>query len=384
MAAVLSPFVYWGQNTNFLSLNVSLRDLGSAPEVILDEDHLEVKAEGTGCQGFHNYEFQIEFYLPVDPKKSKFRVKETGIEFNIKKQVRDCWPRLTYDNKKPAWLKIDFDHFEYDSSEKEIETDPEEEKERREMLDKMEQEVKKSKRSVINDIRKGYLFLYNLFQWVGYSFVFTSLMIRYHKHGPDSRPEAFEKVGAQLMLCQFLALMEIMHPLLGFVKSKVLTTAVQVLGRNLVLFVLILNNPDIQKHYAVWWLFSAWSLVEIFRYPFYMLSSIGQEWGLVSWLRYTVWIPLYPMGFMCEGYIILQSLPYFEDTNKFSLILPNRFNMAFNFPLFLKIYMVAMLPGFYLLMMHMYKLRKNKLTPNLRKKAAMFRKGPSFFRAKIQ
>ena len=25
------------------------------------------------------------------------------------------------------------------------------------------------------------------------------------------------------------------------------------------------------------------------------------EWFVVTWLRYTVWIPLYPLGFMMEG-----------------------------------------------------------------------------------
>lgn len=37
------------------------------------------------------------------------------------------------------------------------------------------------------------------------------------------------------------------------------------------------------------------------RYPFYMLSSIGQDVKLISWLRYTAWIPLYPLGILFEG-----------------------------------------------------------------------------------
>ena len=40
----------------------------------------------------------------------------------------ECWPRLTYDQKKPAWLKIDFDHFSYDDSEEERLADEEAEK----------------------------------------------------------------------------------------------------------------------------------------------------------------------------------------------------------------------------------------------------------------
>lgn len=32
-----------------------------------------------------------------------------------------------------------------------------------------------------------------------------------------------------------------------------------------------------------------------------MLSSIGQDVKLISWLRYTAWIPLYPLGILFEG-----------------------------------------------------------------------------------
>lgn len=38
-----------------------------------------------------------------------------------------------------------------------------------------------------------------------------------------------------------------------------------------------------------------------FRYPYYMLSCIGIEWKPLTWLRYTVWIPLYPLGGLAEG-----------------------------------------------------------------------------------
>lgn len=32
-----------------------------------------------------------------------------------------------------------------------------------------------------------------------------------------------------------------------------------------------------------------------------MLSCIGIEWKPLTWLRYTVWIPLYPLGGLAEG-----------------------------------------------------------------------------------
>ena len=35
--------------------------------------------------------------------------------------------------------------------------------------------------------------------------------------------------------------------------------------------------------------------------------------------RYTLWIPLYPLGFICEGVIALRNIPYFEETDKYTL-----------------------------------------------------------------
>lgn len=37
------------------------------------------------------------------------------------------------------------------------------------------------------------------------------------------------------------------------------------------------------------------------RYPFYMLGSFNMEWKTLTWLRYTIWIPLYPLGAISEG-----------------------------------------------------------------------------------
>ena len=42
-----------------------------------------------------------------------------------------------------------------------------------------------------------------------------------------------------------------------------------------------------------------------------------QKWeNSVQTLRYTLWIPLYPTGFICEGVIALRNIPYFEETDR--------------------------------------------------------------------
>lgn len=68
------------------------------------------------------------------------------------------------------------------------------------------------------------------------------------------------------------------------------------------------------------------------------------------------------MGTICEGIIILRNIPYFEETKRFTIELPNRWNFMFCMPTFMKIYLlILILPGIYLLMTHMSKARAKKL-----------------------
>lgn len=84
--------------------------------------------------------------------------------------------------------------------------------------------------------------------------------------------------------------------------------------------------------------------------------------SILTWLRYTIWIPLYPLGILCEGIVILRNIPYFEETNQFTIDLPNAWNFSFHMPTFMKIYLlVLVLPGMYLMMSHMSKTRLKKL-----------------------
>ena len=48
-------------------------------------------------------------------QKTNYKVSDRYVEFQIEKMTKkEQWPRLTYSNKKPAWLKIDFDHFAFE------------------------------------------------------------------------------------------------------------------------------------------------------------------------------------------------------------------------------------------------------------------------------
>ncbi|CAC5416763.1 HACD [Mytilus coruscus] len=365
MGEKLSPFVYWGQKSDIVSLKVDLREVID-PAVDITEDALTFCSEGHGVQGQNRYQFHLNFYLPIDPEKSKYRITERGIEFHIAKKGAEVWPRLTEDKVKYAWLKIDFDKVYYEESEEE-QNDMMSNQE--EMMKQLEKELKSTEPDV-PDFKIGYLFLYNLFQFIGFTYITVALIVKYTRLGEAALKTGFETVGTQLMVVQAVAVMEIVHPLLGIVKTSAIAPFLQVLGRNFSLFVILYHEPRLHTAPAVFCLFFVWSAIECFRYPFYMLSTLGKKIGFITWLRYTAWIPLYPLGILLEGTVGIMAIPLYEDTEMFTLQLPNSANMAFYFPYLLHAYLFLLLFGGYQLLNYMYSQRKKVIGVGRKKKSA--------------
>jgi len=210
--------------------------------------------------------------------------------------------------------------------------------------------------------RTVYLIMYNLIQFIGFLYMFIVMSIRYYRDGADSMKGTYETVGNAIKFCQILQYMEVLHPYFRYTKGGVLTPFIQVTGRNFILFVMINSEERMQTKPVIFYLFMIWSGIELVRYPYYITTLMKKNIGLLTWLRYSLWIPLYPLGILCEGIIILRNIPYFEETNRFTVEMPNQWNATFNMVLFMKIYiMILILPGAYFMMNEMRKVRAKKL-----------------------
>lgn len=210
--------------------------------------------------------------------------------------------------------------------------------------------------------KKVYLIFYNLFQFIGFMYILVVMGIRYSRDNADSMPGTYEAVGNALKFIQLIQYLEVMHPIFGYTKGGALIPFIQVSGRNFVLFAMLEHEPRMMTKPVVFYLFVMWSLVEVVRYPYYLTQLFKFEIGLLTWLRYTIWIPLYPLGVLCEGIVILRNIPYFEETKRLSLEMPNKLNFAFHMPTFLYFYLTFLLfPGIILMMSHMQKVRAKKL-----------------------
>ncbi|XP_039502662.1 very-long-chain (3R)-3-hydroxyacyl-CoA dehydratase 3 [Drosophila santomea] len=356
--ANLSPLVYWSQTKQTLLLKVDLKDAKGA---IADFSPVSVNfsANGHGARGVNAYKFELHFYALIDDENATFVVSDNKIELQIRKLEPEWWPRLVATPQKPHWLKIDFDRWRTEDD-VEVEEKP---RDVRQDYEKEYADLQKRELGYIKEkTKKVYMIFYNLAMFVGYLYIMVVMGVLYYRDGIDSIAKTYANVGNAFKFVQLLQYLEVMHPMFGYTKGSAVVPFFQVSGRNFILFLMIDMEPRMYAKPVVFYVFVIWSLVELVRYPYYLAQLLGREVGLLTWLRYTVWIPLYPMGILCEGIIVLRNIPYIEETKRFTVEMPNSWNITFDMVLFLKIYlMLLILPGSYLVMSHMAKLRSKKL-----------------------
>ncbi|XP_031564729.1 very-long-chain (3R)-3-hydroxyacyl-CoA dehydratase-like [Actinia tenebrosa] len=370
MAVPLTPIVRWAQTKERLYLTIELSDV-QYPTIDLNEDRLIFKAYGHGARGESNYQLEVNFLEPIDPSASSHSLLERYVDFSIAKcKGREFfWQRLVNQEKKPHWLKINFDKWkneddsEDDKNEKEQEEeDPQIKKilfEQRFKRD-YDLQVDKAKQDVLRFIKKFYLVLFNLMQAGLFMYIVVKMLARLATQGLASIPGTYDAVSDVLATCQLAAIMEFIHPTIGLVKTSILTPFMQVSGRNLILFLVLVPNKELHEDPVVFLLFLVWSLIEIIRYPFYIAQTLNIPIEPLIWLRYSAWIPLYPLGILSEATLVWKAIPLMEKSQRFSFSLPNDFNFSFSFSLFLKFYLPFLFYGGTYMMIYMNSLRSRR------------------------
>lgn len=212
------------------------------------------------------------------------------------------------------------------------------------------------------DCKKTYLFIYNLIMFIMFLMVYIILIIKTVTKTMDD--DSVRGAAFLIKLLTYTQLLESIHPMLGLVPGGPFMPFLQAIGRLLVNH--FLADPLIRVNSApnAHYLFVVWSSIEIFRYSFYALRVFKVEIYPLTWCRYTLFMPLYPMGGYFESQIIFATIKQFEKTGAMSVSLPNASNFSFNMPTFLKIYTYVLLgPSILHLMRYMYSQRCKQLAP---------------------
>ncbi|XP_029698226.1 very-long-chain (3R)-3-hydroxyacyl-CoA dehydratase isoform X2 [Takifugu rubripes] len=291
---MLTPLVYWAQRHEEVYLRVELTDAQNI-DIRVHEKVLQFRAQGYGAKGHHEYHFSLELLLPVKPEV-RFRSTQRQVNITVQKEQRGWWDRLCVQERKPVFLTPDFDRW-LDESDAEQEIKEKEEKKKRMRASRHKNEGFITQKTV-------FLFVYNLLQFVGFSWIFVNMSVRLIRFGEDSLYDTFHTTSDVMFFCQILASVEVLNAAFGIVRTSVVPTLIQVVGRNFILFIIFGSLEEMHSKPVVFFVFYLWSAIEVVRYPFYMMNCVDAEWRILTWLRYTVWIPLYPLGVLAEGELL--------------------------------------------------------------------------------
>lgn len=380
-----SPFVYWGQTESTLTLRVDLKKAEN-PLIELTDSKLSFSGSGYGARGQNQYLFHIDFYEEIDPEASTYKVIDRDIAFVLRKKQILIWPRLLQQTVKPPWLKVDFDKMQTDDltddnddlndiycdDENSGYFDPNVDEWKRKPnlfrdIGRKGRSNGRTKRPKLTpeEFRKVYLFLYNLFQCVGSAYILLILVIGYAKDGTQSEERyldyLYPLLAPALRVIQLLKILEVIHPLLSFTTGDVLYPLMTSLFRLFILFFVIEPFENIQDRPVVRNILTIWTVSDIIRHSYYMMRTFKVE-TFITWIYYTSWMVLYPVEFLCIGVLILIVIPMYDESEKYSLSLPNSANVSFSLAAVLRIFsLIGFFPVFTMFFMRMYKKRKYRL-----------------------
>ncbi|KAJ7647391.1 PTPLA-domain-containing protein [Roridomyces roridus] len=119
----------------------------------------------------------------------------------------------------------------------------------------------------------------------------------------------YSRVGGSVAVVQTWALLEVLHSLLGWVRSPLQTTAMQVASRLWIVWGIV-QQFDVARTSPLYTsAVLAWSITEVARYSFYACGLVGVEPRALLWLRYTMFYILYPIGAGSEAFLSYATLP---------------------------------------------------------------------------
>ncbi|KAI0645584.1 PTPLA-domain-containing protein [Trametes meyenii] len=121
---------------------------------------------------------------------------------------------------------------------------------------------------------------------------------------------AYARVGRQTAFVQSWAALEVLHVLLGWVRSPLVTTLIQVGSRLYLVWGVTDQFPQTHTNPLYASMVLSWSLTEVVRYTFYACNLLGSEPAVLLFLRYTLFYVLYPTGASSEALLIHATIPY--------------------------------------------------------------------------
>ncbi|KAJ7084324.1 PTPLA-domain-containing protein [Mycena belliarum] len=142
----------------------------------------------------------------------------------------------------------------------------------------------------------------------GLSFTIESRLPSYLQPIYRRSTTSYSRIGNVVAVVQTCATLEVGHVLLGWVRSPLQTTAMQVASRLWAIY--LVHQFEVARTNPLYTsAVLAWSLTEVVRYSFYASNLLGYEPPVLLYLRYTMFYVLYPIGASSEAFLNYSTLP---------------------------------------------------------------------------
>ncbi|CCW69037.1 unnamed protein product, partial [Phytomonas sp. Hart1] len=212
-------------------------------------------------------------------------------------------------------------------------------------------------------VKKIYLLLYNSTMCAGWATILYKVAEHLLQGGRSET--LYEKIALPLVVFQTGAVAEILHAMFGLVRSPVGTTFLQVLSRLLVLYgaVRVGEGPS-RRDPAFLQMIVAWALSEIVRYSFYGTNLLGASTQILTWLRYSAFMLLYPLGITGEAMCLYKALDLIKKNKPWSVELPNKMNFTFSWYNGVRVLLATYPLGSYIMYTYMLSQRRKTLNKN--------------------
>lgn len=178
-------------------------------------------------------------------------------------------------------------------------------------------------------MKDAYLIFYNLMQFCGWAAVLATGRLDL------------------LMWFQTIQLLEVLHCMVGFVKSSAMQTFLQILSRIIIVWAALVPFPETRETLGYTMIFWAWPIAETTRYIYYAISLMKLNIYICTWCRYTLFIGLYPLGVTGELLILYKLVQLLQRTSVYAFPLPNKFNISFYPDLAIVLLMLSYVPRKY-------------------------------------
>ncbi|XP_067107698.1 very-long-chain (3R)-3-hydroxyacyl-CoA dehydratase 1 [Osmerus mordax] len=223
----------------------------------------------------------------------------------------------------------------------------------------VEEKENNNKKRSKSAVAIAWLTFYNIAMTAGWLVLAVAMMRFYMQKG--THKGLYKSIARTLKFFQTFALLEVGHCAIGIVRTSVIVTGVQVCSRIFMVWFITNSIRQIQNEESVVLFLVVWTLTEIIRYSFYTFNLLNHLPYFIKWARYNLFLILYPLGVAGELLTIYAALPYVRRSAMYSMRLPNKYNVSFDYYIFLIIVMLSYIPLFPQLYFHMLRQRRKML-----------------------